>query len=330
MSTIKDVAKYANVSIGTVSKYINGIPIREDNRERIQEAIKQLDYRVNATARSLKTQKSNLIAVLMESLIGSYYPYVVQEIEHLLYTKGYNVVILNSNGDPLLEKKKIDIMLEKKVDGFLIFPLSTSEKNYRELIMEGVPLVLVDLCIPDVPCNQVVTDNVGILFRVTSALIAKGHRKIGLITGKPSNLTAYERLQGYCQAYESFGITPRDSDILTIGFSNEHGRAGAQRLLESDEPPTALITCNYHTTAGAAQYIAARRISVPAQLDWVGFDYDDVALLTQRPIPVVTQDIPRIAKTAVNCLLTSILQPETAKYAVYRIEANLSAPSKQL
>lgn len=329
MSTIKDVAEYANVSIGTVSKYINGIPIRECNRIRIQEAIQRLDYRVNAAARSLKTQRSNLIAVLMESLTGSYYPYVVQEIEHLLYAKGYNVLILNSNGDPALEKRKIDVMLEKKVDGFLIFPLRASEENYRSLLEESIPLVLVDLSIPELPCNQVVTDNVGALFRVTSALIAKGHRKIGIITGEPTNLTAHERLQGYCQAYESFGLVPRESDILTAGFSREDGYAGTQQLLESEDPPTALVTCNYHTTAGAARYVVSKGIAVPAQLDWIGFDYEDVSLLTQRPIPVITQDISRIAKTAVNCLLSSILQPEAAKYAVYRIEANLSMPSTQ-
>lgn len=325
MSTIKDVAKYANVSIGTVSKYINGIPIREDNRKNIEEAIKVLDYRINATARSLKTQKSNLIAALMDNLAGCYYPKVVQEVEKFFYQRGYNVIVMSSHCDSALEKKKIDIMMEKNVDGFLIFPLSGGScENYQYLLDRRVPLVLVDLGIPGFPCNQVLTDNIGTFFRITSSLIRQGHRRIGIVTGNIQNSTALERLKGYQLAYESFDLLWSEDDIQALGFSVDDGFRGTQVLLERSEPPTALITCNYHTTAGSAKYIMTNHIVIPDQLKWIGFDYDEVPLLTQQPISIVTQDIPRIAKTAVDCLLSSIEHPNNTLYATYRIEAKFS------
>lgn len=320
MSTIKDVAKYANVSIGTVSKYINGIPIREQNRKKIEEAIRVLDYRINATARSLKTQKSNLIAVLMDNLTGHYYPLIVEQVERFFYQQGYNVIVMSSNGDAALEKKKIDIMMEKNVDGFLIFPLSQSHENYKFLLSKHVPLVLVDLGIPGLPCNQVLTDNVGALFRATSALISQGHRHIGIVTGNMENSTAAERLAGYQSAFESFGLSWDEADIQALGFSVDDGFQGTKNLLERDNRPTALITCNYHTTAGAAKYIMTNHITIPDQLKWIGFDYGEVPWLTQWPIPIITQDIPRIAKTAVDCLLYSIEHPDELQYATYRIE----------
>ena len=320
MSTIKDVAKYANVSIGTVSKYINGIPVREKNRKNIEEAIRVLDYRINATARSLKTQRSNLVAVLMDNLAGYYYPWVVQEAEKFFYQKGYNIIVMSSHGDSHLEKQKIEIMLEKNVDGFLVFPLSDSYENYEYLLDKHIPLVLVDLGIPDLHCNQVLTDNVGALFHATASLIAQGHRRIGIITGNIGNSTAFERLNGYKMAFESFGLSWSEDDIQALGFSVADGFEGTKRLLERPVPPTALITCNYHTTAGCAKYIMTNHIIIPDQLNWIGFDYDEVPLLTQWPIPIITQDISRIAKTAVECLLDSIEHPDNAQYATYRIE----------
>ena len=319
MTTIKDVAKYANVSIGTVSKYINGLPIRENNAERIREAIAALHYRVNATARTMKTARSMLIAIIMDDVAGTYYPHIVKRIEQLLYPHGYNVLIMDSDGSSTLEREKMEVLLEKNVDGFIVFPLSGASDNYQYILSQERPLCIVDQYMPGLACCQIVSDNVGAVYQATSSLLNAGHRRIGVITGKDGNTTATERLRGYLLAHESFGLAPADGLIQATGFEEWDGVNGLAALMSLPAPPTACIACNLHTTQGAVRYAIEHHIPIPQKLTLIGFDHMQLPILSGLDIPIISQDIDAIAQTTVDCLLRSLTDSGAVSSSVFRI-----------
>lgn len=324
MVTIKDVAKYANVSIGTVSKYINGIKIRKDNEERIAEAIQVLHYRVNATARAIKTARTSLIALIMDDLAGAYFPQIVKRIEHLLYEKGYNVFVLDSDDSTELEREKIEFILEKNVDGFIVCPLSGGIGNYQYILSLGKPLCVMDQYLPDLACSQIVSDNVGAAYQATMRLLNGGHRRIGIITGESANLTASERLQGYRLAYETFGLSAPKELVCQTGFDEDHGVLGMEALMTLDAPPTACIACNYHTLQGAFLYTRVHNIRIPEDITLLGFDHTLLPVLSGLPIPIIRQNIDQIASVTVHCLLEQMKNGATQTNSIHRIAADCS------
>ena len=318
MASIKDVAKSANVSIGTVSKYLNGVHILPSNSQRIEQAIRSLNYHVNIPARALKTNRSSTIAVMLPDIAGSYYPRIVKEMEYELYKLGYTVLIVDSH-DHDVEQKKIRIMMERMVDGFIVFPLEHSADNYQTILDAGIPLCIVDQFLPALACPQVVSDNVMAGYRAASVLLNRGNRRVAVITGEPENTTAAERLNGYRAALTNFGIPENPDYIITRGFEESDGYEGAKELFSLPAPPTALIACNHHTTLGAVMFALDSGISIPGVLDLIGFDYEQLPRLTRMHFGIVTQSIRDIAKTAVEQLIRQISSGPAGELLLQRI-----------
>ena len=319
MSTIKDVAKMANVSIGTVSKYINGIKIRESNRAAIQKAIESLNYRTNLSAQALKTRHTSLIAILVPDIVSAYSPQVIREIEHELYQLGYTVVIIDSNYDHALERRKIQNLLDRRVDGFIIFPINHLDDNYAYILSCGTPICIVDHLLADLPCAQVLSDNTSATFRATQKLIQEGHLRIGIITGAASNTTAAERMKGYRDALKKAGLAEEDQLQITTGFSEMDGYAGAVRLLSLPEPPTAMLLCNYYTTLGAICALMDKKVDIPRGMRVIGFDYENLPYITRQPMGIITQSIKAIAREAVYSITQQITRRGQTQQATIRI-----------
>lgn len=325
MATIKDVAEYANVSIGTVSKYINGIKIRKDNEARIIAAIEALHYRVNAAARTMKTSRTMLIAIIMSDLASNYFPSLVKLMEQKLYEYGYNVFVMDSDNNPALERSKIELALEKNADGFIVCPLSGSISNYSYILSQQKPLCIVDQYLPDLPACQIVSDNVGAVYQSVTRLLNAGHRRIGIITGKPDNMTAAERLRGYLLAYESFGLKTDPKLIHQTGFGESDGSAAMERLALLPSPPTACVACNYHTLQGAFRQARDLGLQIPKEMALLGFDHTMLPVLSGLPIPVIQQRISQIAAVTVDCLLAQLRGEDCSDHFVHRIETDCTA-----
>ncbi len=325
MATIKDVAEYANVSIGTVSKYINGIKIRKDNEARIVAAIEALHYRVNAAARTMKTSQTMLIAIIMSDLASNYFPKLVKLMEQKLYEHGYNVFVMDSDHNPDLERRKIELALEKNADGFIVCPLSGSTSNYSYILSQKKPLCIVDQYLSDLPACQIVSDNVGSVYQAVTRLLNTGHRHIGIITGEPTNMTAAERLRGYLLAYESFGLKPDPQLIHQTGFNEQDGSLAMERFAALPSPPTACIACNYYTLQGAFRQARSLGLQIPTDLTLLGFDHTMLPILSGLPIPIIEQRIDRIASVTVECLLSQLRGENRADQLVHRIETDCSA-----
>lgn len=327
MANIKDVAKYANVSVGTVSKYLNGITVRNSNKAKIDEAISVLGYRINTSARALKTNRTKTVAVFLPDIAGSYYPLIVKEIEYELYQTGYTVFIVDSHNRQI-ERKKINLMIDHMVDGFIVFPTENEIDNYRFILDQGRPLCIVDLFIPNFNCAQVVSDNIMAAYHAAISLIDHGHRRIAIITGKKTNTTAFERLRGYITALENFGLDIHPEYVYSRGFEESDGYDGFSELMALPNPPTAIITCNHHTTLGAVMCALDRKLQIPEDIDIVGFDYEQLPKLTRMKFGVVAQPIKKIAQCAVVQLMQQINNPDSiGTLSLQRIQTNFISDS---
>ena len=207
MATIKDVARAAGVSMSTISKFLNGGNVREENAIAIREAIAALDYRVNPFARSLKTQRSRSIGILLPDMTAPFYGTVVTALDRTMREQGYHCLISLYGSNYGLERDNLRFLITNGIDGLIYIPEDLSSDEFYELTANiGIPTVMIDRIIPGVTCDAVLVDNGEAVDQAVSCLIEKGHRRIAIITGPKSVYTAKERLGGYLRALSDHGI----------------------------------------------------------------------------------------------------------------------------
>ena len=195
MATIKDVAKMAGVSISTVSKYINGGNVREENIEAIRQAIEALDYRVNPFARSLKTQRSKSIGILLPEITAPFFGSVVASMDRTFREHGYHTLLSCYSSSHGLERDNLSYLISNGIDGLIYAPEDLSAEEYYELTANcSIPMVQFDRRIQGVVSDTVLVNNTDAVYDAVSQLIMQGHRRIAIITGLKSVFSAKERL----------------------------------------------------------------------------------------------------------------------------------------
>lgn len=304
MATIKDVAKMAGVSIATVSKYINGGHLRQNNAEAIRTAIHALDYRANPYARGLKAQRSRSIGILLPDMSAPFYGNVVTALDKTLRANGYHCLISCYGANHGLERDNLKFLLSNGIDGLIYFPEDLSADEFRELTENcGIPTVQVDRIIQGVDTDAVLVDNADAMYAAVSYLIDKGHKRIAMIAGPKSVFTAKERQVGYLRALSDNGLL--FDDELVISQKNEFatGYLGCEKLLSLRNPPTAIITTNYDITLGLVTAIRERGLRIPEDLDVFGFDCVNICTMMKPPLPVIHQPEQEIGQTAANYLV---------------------------
>ncbi len=304
MATIKDVARMAGVSISTVSKYINGGNVRQDNLVAIRNAIEVLDYRVNPFARSLKTQRSRSIGVLLPEITAPFFGSVVAALDKALRENGYHTLISCYSSSHGLERDNLSFLISNGIDGLIYAPETLSADEYYELTANcSIPMVQMDRMIRGVESDTVMVDNADAVYTAVSQLIQQGHRRIAIITGPESVYTAKERLVGYLRALKDSGILYDDSLVISDQYNFATGYKAIDTLLQLPDPPTAIFATNYDFTIGLITSIRERGICIPNQLDIFGFDCVEICTTMNPPLPVVHQPEAEIGRTAANYLI---------------------------
>lgn len=304
MATIKDVARLAGVSPSTISKYINGGHVREENVEAIRAAIQSLDYRVNPFARHLKTQKSRSIGVLLPDMTAPFYGTVVMAMDKLLRENGYHTLISCYGSNHGLERDNLQFLIDNGIDGLIYAPEDLSVEEILELTSNsGIPMVQIDRLVPGLESDAVLVDNTTAVYQAVTALSDRGHRRIAIITGPKSVLSAKERLVGYLRALSDRGILYHDE--LVISGQNEFatGYQGFETLMSLPEPPTAVFTTNYNITIGLVTAAREQGVQIPDELDIFGFDSMEICTMMKPPLPVVHQPEQEIGQIAASYLI---------------------------
>lgn len=304
MSTIKDVAKMAGVSMSTVSKYINGGTVRPEKLEAIRHAIEVLDYRVNPFARSLKVPRNRTVGVLFPDIIAPFFGSLLTALDKVLREHGYHTLISCYGSNHGMERSNLKFLISNGIDGLIYVPEDLSCEEYEELTSKcNVPTVLVDRLIQGVSTDSVLVDNSEAVYNAVSLLISKGHQKIAIISGPKSVFSAKERQIGYLRALTDHDVLFIDDYFVTGENTFTTGYQGCEALLALPDPPTAVITTNYNITLGMVTALRDRGLRCPEDIDAVGFDCVEICTVMKPSLPVIYQPEAQIGQTAAHYLM---------------------------
>jgi LacI family transcriptional regulator len=307
-----DVARLAGVSIATVSALINGAPkVSHVRAERIRSAMQALDYHPDQIARSLKVGRTQTIGVVIPDITNAFYPIVFRGIEDGARSAGYGVLLCNSNENADQERAHLSTLFSRRVDGVLL-ACSSGSTAYEASLNRRFPLVFVDRIPRDVVEGAICTDNVEAGRIATEHLIDLGHRRIALLAGNLGLTPHADRLEGFRQAMQRAGLPVREEYLCTGGMQIEDGQHSAARLVEHEDPPTAIIASNSKLLLGLLHVTRERRIVAPRDLSILTFDEHEWSEYLDPPITAVSQPAYEIGRLAFELLRARIVPGSAA------------------
>jgi LacI family fructose operon transcriptional repressor len=307
MASIKDVAEAAGVSTATVSRVLsNGLHVRPEVRERVKAAVERLDYRPNLVARSLRSQQSTTIGLIVSDIRNPFFTSLSRAVEDTMYEQGFSVLLCNTDEQPEKEAIYLNLMRDTSIAGVIISPTRRTVASFTDS-NNPFPVVVVDRSIPNVDVDAVLLDNVDAAYRLTTHLIEQGYRRIGALCSNMS--TGLERQTGYEKALREHGLALRAEHVKYVPPKMEAGYAAALKMIDTAEPPDALFTVNSLLAAGALQAIQERHLTIPDDIALVTFDETTWASLVQPAITLIAQPTYEIGQTAAELLLQRIADP---------------------
>jgi LacI family transcriptional regulator len=306
--TRKDVAVLAKVSVATVSYVINGgpRPVAADTRQRVLDAVEQLGYRPHAIARSLKTGNTHTVALLVQSLIEPFTGYFVNAIERCLDKQGYELILASSHEDREREKRLLDVLAARSIDGLLYIPVSNKDPEpVLSVIDEGIPVIFVDRHIPGVPADVVMSDNVAAARRITDYMLEKGRRRILCISFSDEASSALDRVEGFRQSLRARGLPIEESMILVASYvTGEEFEHQLIAHIDRHGMPDSIFCTTNDLLVRTIKILRRRRVNVPEQvLVGGGFVHSPWNDLLEPPVPLVHQDFEVMAQHAVDFLI---------------------------
>ena len=281
MATIIEVAERAKVSTATVSNVIRGTrKVSQDLTDRVNSAIRELNYSPNEIARSLKVKQTRMLAMVLPDITNPFFPDSIRGAEDAAFERGYFLLTANTNEQVDREKRIIAALRAYRVDGILLASSADARAHdathIAEAVSAGISVVCLDRTVPDVPTDAVLLDNIGGARDCVLHLIERGHRRIGIITGSLHLQTGFERLLGYKRALARAAIPVSKQLIAEGDFRYESGEQRADELLKLKTRPTAIFTCNGLMAAGALG--AFERLGVRCPQDVALATFDDITV----------------------------------------------------
>lgn len=307
MSTIRDVAKLAGVSTATVSHVVNNSrTVRPETRKQVLDAIKRLNYRPSAIARSLTTNVTRTIGVLVADITSPFFAALVRGIENRLEAYGYQLIVCNTDEQASREARYLDLLLARRVDGMIIAPTGEPQPLLRDFVTHNIPLVFIDRKPPE-PCGPVVAvDSFAAGYVATEHLIRLGHRHIAILVRSPMLSTVVGRLDGYRQAFRDYKLPLDESLIYVSDYALEAAHETAQRLLTTSPWLTAVIATNHTMTLGVLEAMQEQYIKYPDDISLVAFDDNPWHLLVTPPLTSVRLPIKELCDATVTTLRAAL------------------------
>lgn len=320
-ATIKDIAHQAGVSISTVSRVINGnYPVRQEVREKVEKAMKDLEYHPNAIARSLRSNKTKLVALVVADLSNRFFMEIAKGLEQEVSGMGYQLVIASSDGDAKKERWILEALTERRIDGLVIAASDSSGDNIRKCLSQGIPVVLVDRELKGVTTNQVLWKDFDNSYRLVRLLTLKGHRKIAIVNVTLSNPNGNNRLLGYKQALVEAGIPIRGDFISPSNFNISQAYRFVKQVMQEEDRPTALYCANNIMLEGALQALRELDLKI----------YDDVSVVAFGSLECNKYIVPQITSAeqdsfSMGCQAGKILSRLFSGEGIYSMQMVLDS-----
>ncbi|APG21126.1 transcriptional regulator RbsR [Kosakonia radicincitans DSM 16656] len=308
---MKDVARVAGVSTSTVSHVINKDRFVSDAvREKVEAAIKTLNYAPSALARSLKINQTRTIGMLITASTNPFYSELVRGVERSCFERGYSLVLCNTEGDEQRMNSNLETLMQKRVDGLLLLCTETHQPS-QEIMQRypSIPTVMMDWA-PFNGDSDLIQDN-SLLGgdMATQYLINKGFTRIACITGPLDKTPARLRLEGYREAMTRAGLTIREGDEIESDFEFGGGFDAMQALLAMNERPQAVFIGNDAMAVGAYQALYQAGLKIPQDMAIVGYDDIELARYMTPPLTTIHQPKDELGELAIDVLIHRIAEP---------------------
>jgi LacI family transcriptional regulator len=302
---MKDIATKLHLSQTTVSHVLTGkhehYRISAATVARVKKMAEELGYRSSALARAFRDRRSYSIALAVEDLTNPFWTGVAIGAEKEAEAQGYVLVVSNTNGDSGRERRTVQMLQERRVDGMIVSPVTVTDEILADLHKDGLPFVQIDRSIKgeDVPCVR--TDHGAGSALAVDHLVKRGRQEIAYLGGPLQVQTFDLRLEGFKKALAKHGLKP--AAVKLVANEEEPAAAAVRELLASKSRPTALYAASIKLTIGALRALREAGIQVPSDIEIVGFDDIAMADLFSMPVSTVCQDVEAIGREAFRALL---------------------------
>ena len=307
MATMKDVAQRAGVSPSTVSHVINETRfVSQQLRDRVLRAMRELNYQPSAVARSLRTKRTQVVALVIPDITNPYFPEVARGVQDVAEENEYSVILCNTDRMRGRELRFLKALRGQRVDGLILNPSEVTSGDLQDLQDAQIPVVLIGSQIDHPNLDVVMVDNVQGAYDAVSHLFDLGHRRIGLIGGLRASSSGEQRFQGYIRALTDLGL-PIDKEIITEErFTREGGYESMNCLLALQSPPTAVFASSDVMAIGALMAIQEKGLQVPDDVSLVGFDDIAEASTTTPKLTTIYQPKYQAGQVAAQLLFDRI------------------------
>ncbi|HEX2116681.1 MAG TPA: LacI family DNA-binding transcriptional regulator [Alphaproteobacteria bacterium] len=309
--TIKDVAREARVSAGTVSRVTSNNPtVQPHIRARVAAAIEKLGYRPSAAAQSMRTAATKLIGCIVSDFSNPLYSAILRSAESILSAKGYTLIIASSDDQIEREIALFETFARRRVDGVIaVLSDEGAPRLVRTIETAGFPVLLMERD-AHFPADVIATDHAGGMRRAVEHLIALGHRRIALLTGSTRTRSGRDRAAGYRAAHAAVGI-PLDESLLrceslTTAFAFEE----TQRLFALEKPPTAIIAGGNLMLAGVLRALKLLDQSIPDDVSVISAGETELAELATPSVTVIRWDLVAFGHEAATLMLQRVSNPD--------------------
>lgn len=317
--SIFDVANKCGLSVVTVSRVLNNsTTVREKNRQKVLDAIKELDYRPNSAARSLARGKTGVIGLLIMTLHDSFLDAIVQEINEALALHGYYLAL--SVSDQYNSENGHYLFQEDRVDGLILLSPVHENEYVLELKKQKIPFVLIDNQLQQPSVSSIVVDNFKGGYEAARHLLGLGHKRIAHLCGNEYFLSTRERRRGFMQAMDEAKLTPMH--VIQGEYDMSFGYRTAKRWIQEGALPTAVFAGDDYIAIGVLNALLEEGIRVPQDVSVIGYDDQVIASQFHPHLTTIRQPAVKIGQTAVDVLLKQI-DGKTKRSATVQLEPEL-------
>lgn len=307
--TMKEIAKKLGVSVSTVSRALQDSPeLHAETKRKIVEAAKEMNYRPNLLAQSLRISRSKTLGVIVPEITSHFFASCISGIQDLANTRGYNVIICQSNESLALEKANIQTLVSSQVDGLLI-SLSRETNTFdhlHDLYQREINFVLFDRVEEEIPVSKVTFNDAGGAYQVVKHLLENGSRRIAYVSGPEELYISKKRKEGYLRALTEFGVEADPILVHITDLTLAGNLQVAKDLLEMDPRPEAVFCMIDPVAVDVLTYWKSKGINIPEDIALAGFTDNPTAAVVEPPLTTVAQPGYEMGKLAVAHLLDQL------------------------
>jgi LacI family transcriptional regulator len=304
MPSLKDVARLAGVSTSTVSRAMNGnIPVSEETRRRVEQAVQDINYKPNLVARGLRIKSTKLLGLVVPEMQNETFISFIRFTEEAAEAKGYNLIIGSTNSDPDREERFIENLIRRNIDGIIFSRVSDKSHVLKILEKTTIPVVIIDRRLEREDIPSVVMDNYASGKMAAEHLLSLGHRHFACITGPLDIAINRDRLAGFKETVVASGAFLEDKCIFEGNFKFESGEKGIAYLLDTGARFTALWAQNDYMAMGILNYLSRHGIPVPEAISLVGLDNIQQSWMMRPALTTIAQPFRDMCREAVDIII---------------------------